>query len=153
GVNCANAGKPQQKRISHKNPQKSTKGIFSFCDFCALLWLKIFSIMNGLSGLWDWNDWPRFREPLRFVERIENEFVGSVRLSTPLGPEAEEVDAAAAKLHFKCGGLSLNAIRAQQVSAHQRTLILGIRGQNTAAEAVHRFKGGTALEHNDWIMK
>src|SRR5215468_685084 len=112
-----------------------------------------FQIIGALSRLRDWNDWTGFRQSLRLVESVKDEFVGSVRLSAPLGPEPEQVDASIAILHFKCGGLSLNAVGMQQVSAHQRILVFRIRGQNAAAEALRRLKGRAPLEHDDWVVR
>src|SRR5262249_380636 len=56
-------------------------------------------------------------------------------------------------LHFECGGVSLNAIRMQQVCAHQWVLVLRIRGQNAATESVRCFECRAAFEHDDRVVR
>src|SRR5437867_4170409 len=71
------------------------------------------SVSERRSRLRRRNKLARLRKSLRFVKRIEDEFVSAVRLTAPLRAESEEIHTSLAELHFKRGGFALNAVAVQ----------------------------------------
>src|ERR1035438_2490335 len=93
-------------------------------------------------GLWEWR-------LIIFVERIHEEFIGTVRLPAPLRLEFVKKNAAAAIGHFERGDLVLNSFGMEQQPALQRIAVLWIARQHSAVESRLYGKGRTLLEHYD----